>query len=295
MLELGAPTAEAAVREAIATYFSSINGEDWERLATIFHSDAELIAPGTGPRRGGAAVASYYDDALRPYPDHRDEATRVIYAGDVVTVEIHFEGRLANGRPMAFDAVDVFDFAGGRIKRLSSWYDSHSVRRMLLEATTHDPPADGGDVVTPARRRYAIGCARRGAPFRVDGRWLEARAELTARAVLLDVDADAADPAALEAAAADQRVRLRPGDALLLHTGGRGLSPSDGLADWLHEREVAAVATDGPVPGGGFGVLSGGGFDLEALAADSARRGARDGLLVSVPSADGTANAVVFR
>ena len=35
---------------------------------------------------------------------------------------------------MEFDAVDVFDFDDdGKITRLSSWYDSHAVRRRLRE------------------------------------------------------------------------------------------------------------------------------------------------------------------
>jgi ketosteroid isomerase-like protein len=130
------------VREAIAEYFASINEERWDDLAALFHDDAELCAPGTPPRRGGRAVAGYYDAALRPYPVHRDDPTREIYAGDTVVVEIRFEGTLANGRPMSFDAVDVFDFRDGRIARLTSWYDSHRVIRALRDAATADPPAD---------------------------------------------------------------------------------------------------------------------------------------------------------
>jgi ketosteroid isomerase-like protein len=125
----------AANRAAIAGYFAAINGEDWDALADLFHDDAELRAPGTAPRLGGAAVATYFRDALAPYPVHRDEPTREIYAGDVVTVEIHFEGTLAGGGTLAFDAVDVFDLLDGRIHRLSSWYDSHYVRGLMREAT----------------------------------------------------------------------------------------------------------------------------------------------------------------
>jgi ketosteroid isomerase-like protein len=316
--EVNAGSAVDAVRRAIATYFSSINGEDWDLLATIFHADAELIAPGTAPRRGGAGVASYYDDALRPYPEHRDEPTRVIYAGDVVTVEIHFDGRLANGRPMSFDAVDVFDFADGRVRRLSSWYDSHGVRQMLLEAATHDRPdtgeAAGPGAVTAARRRFAIGRARRGAPFRLDSgadgaraRWTEAdgdlrRLGLATRAVLLDLAGvvaagTAMGPEQLEAAAAEQGVALRPGDALLLRTAAAdGLAAAPALAGWLQARGVAALAIDGPAFATGLGLPVGTGWHLEALNADAQRGGGWDGLLVSLPGpSDDAANPVVFR
>jgi len=50
-------------------------------------------------------------------------------------VEIRFAGALASGARVAFDAVDVFDIDdGGRIARLSSWYDSHAVREQLRTA-----------------------------------------------------------------------------------------------------------------------------------------------------------------
>jgi ketosteroid isomerase-like protein len=283
------------VREAIAAYFESINGEDWDRLAALFHEDAELIAPGTPPRRGGRAVASYYDDALRPYPVHRDEPTREIYAEEVVTVEIRFEGELANGAPIAFDAVDVFDFVDGRIAHLSSWYDSHQVRTMLLEAAT----ADGAPKeITPARRRYALGRARRGEAFRLDapgrpatwsaGAWPDG---LATRAVLIEVGDGALDAAALEATAP---TRLRPADALLIHTGGTAPAIGATLAPWLAEHGIAAVAFDARAPDADLGVPIGSDWSLDALRADCERHGTWDGFLVSAPSGD-VANPIIFR
>jgi ketosteroid isomerase-like protein len=290
-------------QEVIAAYFASVNGEDWERLAQLFHDDAELHGPGTAPRRGGEAVASYYHDALRPYPVHRDEPTREIYAGDTVTVEIHFEGTLASGRTMAFDAVDVFDFRDDRIARLSSWYDSQRVVALLMEGVAAGAVEGTGLAqLNAARRRWAFGRVRRGAAFRLgEGRWLgleaEARADaLVARAVLLDVPEGPVEAAALEAAAERQRVDVRSGDVLLVRTGGR--SPGSGPSGrWVADRGLAAVAYDGPPPDGEAGVPLGAHWALDELARDAAQRGVWDGLLVSLPAAeaDGAAHAVVFR
>jgi phytoene dehydrogenase-like protein len=36
-----------------------------------------------------------------------------------------------SGRPVVFDAVDVFDLAGSRIRRLSTWDDTAAVRRQV--------------------------------------------------------------------------------------------------------------------------------------------------------------------
>ena len=132
-----------AIRRTIDAYFECINHEHWDRLAQLFSDDAELRAVGARPRTGRNDIGTYFREALGPYPEHRDEPTRIIPAGQTVTVEIHFEGRLANGRPLAFDAVDVFDFRGDRIQRLTSWYDSAQVRRDLRNATA-DGPAEAG-------------------------------------------------------------------------------------------------------------------------------------------------------
>lgn len=126
---------EESMRGALKRYFASINDEDWDGLAALFHPEAQLRAPGIGAVGGGEGVAGYYQAALAPYPEHRDEPTRILLCDSTATVEIHFDGRLANGRPLSFDAVDVFDFRDGLIHRLSSWYDSHQVRRDLREAS----------------------------------------------------------------------------------------------------------------------------------------------------------------
>lgn len=132
------------VEAVVAAYFARLNGEDWDGLADLFTLDAELRAPGTPPRRGREAVASYYRAALAPYPEHLDEPTRVLVRGGAATVEITFTGRLANGEPLGFDAVDVFDVRDGRIARLTSWYDSHAVRQALARARAADLPRDRG-------------------------------------------------------------------------------------------------------------------------------------------------------
>jgi ketosteroid isomerase-like protein len=286
------------VRAAIAAYFRTINEEDWDGLAALFHADAELRAPGTRPRVGGAAVASYYADALRPYPVHRDDPVREHYAGDVVTVEIRFDGELANGRPLGFDAVDVFDFRDGRVARLASWYDSQRVVAALLDAASADPPAGGGlEELTPARRRWALTRPRRGSPFHLGaGTWerLEHATALAARAVLLNPPpAGALDGAALDAAAASQGAALRPGDIVLVRTGGAPVA----LGDWAAGHGLAGVATDGGAAASGAGPALGAGWALDALAADCAAAGTWEGLLVSVPHGPGptAANAAVFR
>jgi ketosteroid isomerase-like protein len=128
------------VREVAAAYFERLNAERWAELLDLFHEDAELVAPGASPRRGRGEIASYLRAALDPYPEHRDAPGRMLVDGEAAAIEIRFTGRLANGAEVAFDAVDVMDVRDGRIARLTSWYDSHAVRRMLAEAQAREPP-----------------------------------------------------------------------------------------------------------------------------------------------------------
>lgn len=113
-------------------YFDGVNGERYADVAALFAPGATVTAPGAGTRSGAADIEAYFAAALEPYPEHRDEPTRFIYAESTVTVEIHYTGKLATGEGLEFDAVDVFDLdEDGHITRLTSWYDSHAVRTQL--------------------------------------------------------------------------------------------------------------------------------------------------------------------
>src|SRR3954471_16607889 len=125
----------SAVETTIRAYFDGINGERYDDVGALFAPDGELLAPGTPARRGPQEIADYFRAALRLYPEHFDDPTRIIVAGNTVTVEIRYTGRLESGDRIEFDAVDVFDLDDeARIVRLSSWYDSHAVRQQLRAA-----------------------------------------------------------------------------------------------------------------------------------------------------------------
>ena len=124
-------TGTTEVPAAIVTYFDAINNEDWDRLATVWRDDAELIATGARPRVGIDEIVRYYPKTLAPWKQHFDDPTRFVVAGDTVTVEIHFSGRSADGIAVEFDAVDVFDLVEGKIRRVTNWYDTATVRALL--------------------------------------------------------------------------------------------------------------------------------------------------------------------
>jgi ketosteroid isomerase-like protein len=137
-LEPATATAERQ-QHVVDAYFDGINSERFDDVAALFAPDAELNAPGVPTRRGPAEIAPYFREVLRAYPVHHDEPVRVLHADGAATVEIHYTGELADGTPIEFDAVDLFDFDDqGRIAHLRTVYDSHLVRSRLAKARGGD-------------------------------------------------------------------------------------------------------------------------------------------------------------
>jgi uncharacterized protein (TIGR02246 family) len=114
-------------------YFAAVNADDWAAVGDVFTPDAELHAVGAPPRRGREEIVAHFPQVLAALPVHHDEPTRVVVAGSVVLAEIRFTGRNRAGDEVVFDAVDVFDLTddGAAIRRLSSWYDTAAVGRMV--------------------------------------------------------------------------------------------------------------------------------------------------------------------
>lgn len=118
-------------RETIDSYFDAINSEDWDLLAELWHDDAVWRAVAARPRKGKDDVLTYYPRVMELFPEHHDEPTHIIDAGDTITVEITFTGKTPEGKPVTFEAVDVFDLADGLITGFSSWFDMDGLRAQL--------------------------------------------------------------------------------------------------------------------------------------------------------------------
>ena len=117
--------------EPVQAYFDAINAEDIEALRPLWTADVELRAVGSRARRGIDEAMDYFGPLFDPWVEHLDLPTRVIGDGDAVAVEIRFSGRTEGGRELTFDAVDVFDLADGKIRRLTTWYDLVWLRKQL--------------------------------------------------------------------------------------------------------------------------------------------------------------------
>jgi ketosteroid isomerase-like protein len=122
--------------QVISRYFLCMNNEDWDGMRELWHEDAVMRATGARIREGREQVLDLLSKLFVPWAQHTDAPTRIIPAGDTVTVEIRFSGTTHAGRRATFDAVDVFDLRDGRIASLSNWYDIAFVRKLLAATAT---------------------------------------------------------------------------------------------------------------------------------------------------------------
>ena len=124
--------AVSEVPDAIRRYFDGLNNEDWEDFTGIWTEDAELVGVGARTRKGRDDVMTYYSNVLVPYPVHYDDPYAIHVSGDIVTVEIAFQGETHEGVSVEFEAVDVFTLREGKIARLTTWYDIDRVRKLAM-------------------------------------------------------------------------------------------------------------------------------------------------------------------
>ncbi|MGY1806958.1 nuclear transport factor 2 family protein [Blastococcus sp. SYSU D00669] len=119
--------------DVVRRYFAALDSEDWEALGQLFHEQARYRAPGTPAHEGRADVVARFRAVFAAWAEHSDTVTDLIVQGDRAAVEVLFTATTRTGRPIAFDAVDLFRVRDGRIVDLSMWYDLGAVRRMLAD------------------------------------------------------------------------------------------------------------------------------------------------------------------
>ena len=118
-------------RKTVQGYFTALNTEDWELMASVLHPELDLIPSGSRPRIGSDKAIAMFQKIFERFPIHNDNPTRFICDGNTVVVEITFNGETQDGQAVAFDAVDIFDVEDGRICRLSQWFDTAALAAML--------------------------------------------------------------------------------------------------------------------------------------------------------------------
>lgn len=127
-------SAEGPNRSPLAVvkdYFTALNDEDWDLMASVLHPELDLIPSGSRPRIGSDKAIAMFQKIFERFPVHQDNPTRFLESGNTVVVEITFNGATQDRQEVSFDAVDIFDVEDGRISRLSQWFDTAALAAAL--------------------------------------------------------------------------------------------------------------------------------------------------------------------
>jgi ketosteroid isomerase-like protein len=124
-------TSSKTVPAVVTSYFDSLNGENWDDFRALWVEDAEARAVGARPRYGVDEVMDLYSKIFDHWSRHVDVPGRTLIDDDTVIVEVHFIGTTDKGREVEFDAVDVIDLDSGKIKKITTWYDTARVLALI--------------------------------------------------------------------------------------------------------------------------------------------------------------------
>ena len=123
--------ADPVAREVLRHYFEQVNAGRIDALTELFLEDATIEPSSGGVHRGRADIADYYEATLAGFAEHHDEPVRVHEASTAIVVELVFTGVSASGAAVRFDALDLFELEGGRIRRVALWADTAGIARQL--------------------------------------------------------------------------------------------------------------------------------------------------------------------
>ena len=111
--------------ELIHEFFRRSDDGDVDRLLELFGDDCSFsLILLDRDVSGKAELGDFLRGQLGQWSAHREWATTVIVEGDLAGSEVHFEGVTVDGRAVTLDSLNVWDFAGGRIRRIRVYADT---------------------------------------------------------------------------------------------------------------------------------------------------------------------------
>jgi ketosteroid isomerase-like protein len=118
--------------ELITAFFARFDDEDVDGLLELFTDDCSFgMILYERDLRGKDELRNFFEDHLSNWSEHREWATSIVVDGNAGASELHFEGVLKNGAPVVMDNLNVWDFEGGKIKRIRVYADTAPFRDAL--------------------------------------------------------------------------------------------------------------------------------------------------------------------
>lgn len=124
------------VDEGFATTFAGRFADTWRtpdlaKHEALWSDDIVLIQPMMGTLRGKQACRASFHRLFSLIPDLHADVHRVGHGRREVFIEFTLSGTYG-GKPIAWDAVDRFTFAGGLIAQRVSYFDATALTLTLL-------------------------------------------------------------------------------------------------------------------------------------------------------------------
>jgi steroid delta-isomerase-like uncharacterized protein len=152
---------EAIVRE----HAESENDQEFDRTMATFHHPRYEIIPTGEVHDGEEAVARYFEETRRAFPDQRNEVIALHHSDDAVIMELNvkgthngsFRGLPPTGRSFTCRSTALFIFEEDRLVCERVYFDAGTILRQL--GIAHDPLTLRGRLATVANHPLTIGRA----------------------------------------------------------------------------------------------------------------------------------------
>ena len=121
--------------ELITTFFRLFDEEGVDALLELFTDDCSFsMILYERDLQGKADLRTFFSEHIANWSEHREWATSIVVEGDAGASELHFEGVLKNGASVVMDNLNVWDFEGGKIRRIRVYADTGPFREALAPA-----------------------------------------------------------------------------------------------------------------------------------------------------------------
>ena len=118
-------------------------------LAALFAADSECTnLAKEAPETGVDGARKFWGDYLKSFQQVKSEFFNVIKADDHAVLEWTSTGTLPGGKPIKYRGVSVLQYAGDKVKRFHTYYDSAA----FVAAPATAEPAAPGAANTSARQ-----------------------------------------------------------------------------------------------------------------------------------------------
>lgn len=111
--------------ELITTFFRLFDEEDVDGLLELFTDECSFsMILYERDLQGKDELRAFFEEHMANWSEHREWATSIVVDGDAGASELHFEGVLESGAQVVMDNLNVWDFEGGRIRRIRVYADT---------------------------------------------------------------------------------------------------------------------------------------------------------------------------